>query len=658
MSWPRSRGALSPFYLACAVPRRRHDLLLSCAVDWFERGDPAAALLAVEYVCRGLPRAGIPAILRAKIVQSVLPERAADAWHAAWACDPEQIALQDMLLRVLLAHGATADAIGLGLAFLPERCRDGQHATLVALLHAAGLARFGACWKDAGRIAATVFAPPATPRLRIRVQDEHGHADYDVPADGRRFHLPVARPGGVWSLALALDAETLLLAGSPLSFDAPSMPDPPPIDAAPAGAPRRPVAIVLPVYRGLAQVRACIDSVLASLKINRGAARLLVIDDASPEPELSAWLATLADTGRLTLLRNPYNLGFIATVNRGLRHCADADALLLNADTLVHGDWIDRLAAALDAAPDIAAVSPWSNNGEITSYPTIGAAAPMPAPALLARIDKTAATLRRAAGSTDVDLPACCGFAMLMRRAVIDRIGVLDGAALRRGYGEEVDWCLRARAAGYRLLAATGVYVAHAGGVSFRHEKPLRVRQNRAVLGARYPGYFDDYQRFLRHDPLAAMRARLAAALYAAGIAAPAHAPPPRIPAPLPRAAMRIGVWRYRAGAAYAPQILHLARLLAGRAAQATPPPRLLVLGDAPEALWRTGVVDVLPDQSDADALFDDATLLGLAGCAVLLAAPGAVVPDGLPVVRLTAGFDAAAWLAAWAPPLEEALQA
>jgi GT2 family glycosyltransferase len=58
------------------------------------------------------------------------------------------------------------------------------------------------------------------------------------------------------------------------------------------------------VYRGLADTRLCIDSVLAST--NQSAWRLVVINDASPEPEVTAWLRErAAQEPRITLLENP-----------------------------------------------------------------------------------------------------------------------------------------------------------------------------------------------------------------------------------------------------------------------------------------------------------------------------------------------------------------
>jgi GT2 family glycosyltransferase len=696
------KGARAPFFSdpICA-PRLRDDALLSGAIVAFEAGHHADALLAAEYVCRRFPEKCLPAILRAKIVQACRPELTAKAWYNAWCCDPENPALQDVMLRAWLASGAASTVAELGPAFLPARCRAGLHAPLVELLRQAGVSAFGACWKDGDAIEGMLFAPAApigTPqRLRLTVANFEHRYCYDVPADGSRFRLACPSPHQVWSLTFERgDGAAHLMHGSPLAFAAapaaPTAPDraksarlasspsrasasaptaalaartpsltqagtAPACAAPPQPADRAPISIIIPVYRDQALVQACIASVLASLAHNRSCAELVVIDDASPEPALSAWLDTQAAAGRLTLLRNVNNLGFIETVNRGLRQHPGHDALLLNADTLVHGDWIDRLAAALASAPDIASVTPWSNNGEISSFPKIASATPPPSPAELARIDAIAATLHQSGASADVELPVCCGFTMLMRRSVIDQIGALDGVGLIRGYGEEVDWCLRARAAGFRHLAATGVFVAHTGTVSFRFEKTLRVRQNRLVLAARYPDFHAQYRRLLHDDPLAGARAALRAGLEqsangwlagALNLIEGATEFARALPAPLASSCTRIAVWHHRLSAPGASEVLALARLIAS-ADPSAPALRLLIIGEASEALWHTGVVDVVPSAPWKEAaLLTDAALIGLAGCRTLLTESAIAAPVGIEQTRIDADFEARAWLHAW----------
>lgn len=630
-------------------PRLRDDFLLSRAVEAFQAGFPADALLGAEALCRRHPELVAPTLLRAVILQSLGSNLAAAAWLRAWCRDPQDPNLQDNLLSAWLADGDTARVASLVPALLAQRCRAGSHASLMARALAAGMTPAGACWRSGQDIEGMLF--DATPPASLLLYDEHGGQQYEVRLEGARFRFAPPHPDGVWSLALPGAAGAL--PGSPLGFASPF--------ASPFAAPRpapgtleqeAPLTVLVPLYRGLAQAQACVASVLASLPANRVAARLLLIDDASGEPALSSWLDALEADERVSVLRNRYNLGFIESVNRGLRHCAGHDVLLLNADTLVNGDWLDRLRAALYRAPDIASVTPWSNNGEISSFPDIARAAPVPDPARLRELDDSAAFLHRSGATTDVEVPACCGFAMLMRAAALAAIGTLDGVALERGYGEEVDWCLRARAAGYRHYVATGVFVAHAGGVSFGAEKHLRVQQNRAVLMARYPDYYTHYQRFLRADPLAAARAALAQRAGHVDAAMPAAQP--AAPGFTPAAASsctRIAVWHHRIGSPQAAQVLALARLVAARADDTV---RLLVIGEVSELLWATGVVDALPAATrHGEALLGDAELLAIGACAVVLVCDGDDVPAAIDTVRIGPAFDARYWFSAWlgAPP-------
>jgi hypothetical protein len=315
----------------------------------------------------------------------------------------------------------------------------------------------------------------------------------------------------------------------------------------------------------------------------------------------------------------------------------------------VHGDWIDRMQAALESAADIASVMPWSNNGEIGTLVRGGAASTTPDAASMALIDTLAARLRQQGKTSDVEIPTSSGFAMLMRRSALDAIGVLDGASLTRGYLEEVEWCLRARAAGWRHLLASGVFVAHKGGASFGAEKQLRVRQNRAVVAARYPEYYREYAQFLKRDPMAAARTALLDSLQRAGSPWPPAEDTRReiidAHAALPAAVRRVAVWQLRTGTQAAQQVLSLARRMAslprGQA------PRLLVFGEVSEALRHTGVVDPVIPAGTRDEVLTDATLASLAGCTELLAQPTARVPEGIACTRLGRGFDADAWLAA-----------
>ncbi len=71
------------------------------------------------------------------------------------------------------------------------------------------------------------------------------------------------------------------------------------------------VTVIVPVYRDFEATRNCLESLKRNVvgKRNR---RAIVIDDASPEPEIKQYLATLAKTSNFTVLTNTTNLGLLA----------------------------------------------------------------------------------------------------------------------------------------------------------------------------------------------------------------------------------------------------------------------------------------------------------------------------------------------------------
>jgi GT2 family glycosyltransferase/glycosyltransferase involved in cell wall biosynthesis len=269
------------------------------------------------------------------------------------------------------------------------------------------------------------------------------------------------------------------------------------------------VDVIVPVYKGLAETRRCLESVLADP--DRLPGRVIVIDDRSPEPALSSWLAALAASGRIVLLRNAKNLGFVASVNRGMREAGANDVVLLNSDTEVAQGWLPRLAAQAYRTPRIASVSPFSNNATICGYPTIPGG-DLPFGRTTADID---AVCRRVNAGRWVDVPTTVGFCMYIRRAALDDVGSFDETAFGRGYGEENDFCLRAAALGWRHSLACDVFVYHEGAVSFGDELATRGSAAMDTLLARYPDYLDRVARHARQDDAGPCRMAVTATLVA-----------------------------------------------------------------------------------------------------------------------------------------------
>jgi GT2 family glycosyltransferase/glycosyltransferase involved in cell wall biosynthesis len=286
--------------------------------------------------------------------------------------------------------------------------------------------------------------------------------------------------------------------------------------------PRRPVAVVVPVYRDQALTLACLHSVFASVPADTP---VIVVDDAGPEPGLAAALDALAAAGRITLLRHATNQGFPAAANAGLRaafaRTPRHDALLLNSDTLLPASrgvsWLERLRAVVHAAPDIGTATPLSNDATILSYPHADRPNPPPDVASVARLDRLAA---RVNAGVAVEVPTGVGFCLYIRHECAADTGLFRPGLFAQGYGEENDFCVRAGHLGWRHVAAPGVLVGHVGGVSFGAARTALIGRNLAVLERLHPGYralIEAWQgRVPALDPLAPARLRMDARRWAA----------------------------------------------------------------------------------------------------------------------------------------------
>ena len=272
------------------------------------------------------------------------------------------------------------------------------------------------------------------------------------------------------------------------------------------------IDVIIPVYKGASETRRCIDSVLASMQ--HEAFELVVVDDASPDPDITVYLDELGRRNRITLARNATNLGFVQSVNRGMAMHPERDAVLLNSDTEVANDWLDRLHADAYSRADIGTVTPFSNNATICSYPFHGWTGGLPGALGLAALDR----LFKAANSGHtIELPTGVGFCLYIRRACLDAVGLFDDARFGRGYGEENDFCMRAAEAGWRNVLAGDVFVYHEGAVSFSGERPALTQAAEKALLEAHPSYVQKVLEFVTHDPAGALRDAIDRARIAVG---------------------------------------------------------------------------------------------------------------------------------------------
>ena len=257
------------------------------------------------------------------------------------------------------------------------------------------------------------------------------------------------------------------------------------------------VDIIVPVYAGLTDTLACLDAIKASR--NTISYRVIVVDDCSPDVLLVNALKERAQRNEITLLCRPINAGFSGAINTALAFDRSRDVVLLNADTLVFGNWLDRLYAAAYESDDIATVTPLSNHGELVSYPQAMTNNPVYDSKQAEFIDQVISTY---GSQRPFDIPSGVGFCFYIKRHALSKVGWFDEATFGRGYGEDTDFCLRIQQAGLRNVCAANTYVVHWGSRSFGKEKKYLVKQNLPRLHLKYPKHSEEYDQFLANNPL------------------------------------------------------------------------------------------------------------------------------------------------------------
>jgi GT2 family glycosyltransferase/glycosyltransferase involved in cell wall biosynthesis len=244
------------------------------------------------------------------------------------------------------------------------------------------------------------------------------------------------------------------------------------------------VDIIVPVHGAAAATRRCIASILDAPQTT--AFELIVVDDASPDPDLVAYLQDLAADPRVLLLTQPTHQGYAAAVNRALAVHPDRDVVIVHSDAVVANDWLDRLAWHAQREPGTGLVAPFANRGAPAGYPHLEAPNPLPSFAELAKLDSLFA---RANPRQSAALPMVFGPCLYVRRECLASIGNFDASPLGTDWGVEIDLCLRAGSVGFRHYLAGDVCVGHAEHGSFGAEADALAARASESLANLYPSY-------------------------------------------------------------------------------------------------------------------------------------------------------------------------
>jgi len=255
-------------------------------------------------------------------------------------------------------------------------------------------------------------------------------------------------------------------------------------DAAPAT-----LAIIVLNYRTAALTIACLDSLADQIAED---IEVVVVDNASNDGSAEAIGRAIVARGYTAwarLLQSPVNGGFAAGNNVGIRAVPAQAYMLLNSDTKMCEGAIAAFRRVLRERPDAAIIGPQLVGEDgIAQVSTFR----LPSPETeLVRASRTGA-LRKLLGVHDLPMPVGSGTAepewlafacVVIRREVIDRIGLLDEGYFM--YFEDIDYCHRARNAGFKILYSPEPRVVHFAGGSSQVTSASGIRER-----ARRPRYF------------------------------------------------------------------------------------------------------------------------------------------------------------------------
>jgi GT2 family glycosyltransferase len=214
----------------------------------------------------------------------------------------------------------------------------------------------------------------------------------------------------------------------------------------------KPVDIVIPSYRDADHLSRLVESIRRT--VEDGMARIIVVDDASGPEHVAA----LRQIDGIRLVLGEENTGFAANVNRGLRLTDPArDVVVLNSDMEARAGWLAGLQYAASREPEIGIV------GGKLLYPDgriqfAGTVRNLGAPEWFDHRYRFKPDAWGPAALTGSVL-AVTGACMYVRRRVIERIGLLD-ERYPMAY-EDVDWCLRAWQAGFRVVYYPAASLIH-----------------------------------------------------------------------------------------------------------------------------------------------------------------------------------------------------
>ena len=213
------------------------------------------------------------------------------------------------------------------------------------------------------------------------------------------------------------------------------------------------VSIIIPVYNNLSMTADCLTSVINSTEKEYGYDYGIVIVDNGSNPPFPS--GSMTDP---TIIRNDTNLGYPVAVNQGIRAAKGEVVILLNNDCIVPPGWLERIVGWLDSYDIV---------GTVTNYCAGLQQVKIPIYHDYDEFNEQAMKWGNQYLGESQEVNWVIGFCMAFKKSLWESIGIFD-ESMWPSSGEEIEFCLRARAADYRIGIVKDVYLHHFGSVTFK----------------------------------------------------------------------------------------------------------------------------------------------------------------------------------------------
>jgi GT2 family glycosyltransferase len=243
--------------------------------------------------------------------------------------------------------------------------------------------------------------------------------------------------------------------------------------------PNRFVSIIIVNFNGGRLLHEAVAAALSSTI----PVEVLILDNGSTDGSLNTIYQAFGKDQRVHIISNGSNLGFSRANNIALKQAKGRYVLLLNPDCIIQPNTLAHMLDAMDANPTAGMAGCLIRNPDGSEQPGCRRAVPTPWRSFVRVLHlnklfpnnprfRTFLLHQEPLPRAPDAVEAISGAFMLVRRKAMEQVGVLDGNYFM--HCEDIDWCMRFRQSGWKIVFVPNVEVLHFKGTCSRG-RPIHV---------------------------------------------------------------------------------------------------------------------------------------------------------------------------------------